>query len=841
MNKILYIIFLFLFLANFSTAQTVKIYGHIKDNNDIPLEFITIQYAEGKGTTTDKNGYYEFGCEVNIKKTINYSGIGYIPQTKIVTPKNDDSEIKIDIVMEEDNKMLDNIDIIVKRSEDWSMTVIDKKNIGLVPSASGNTIIDLLKTNIGVASGNELSSQYNVRGGNFDENIVYINDIEIYRPFLVRSGQQEGLSFINSDLVANVDFSAGGFDAKYGDKMSSVLDIVYKKPHQNAASLSVSLLGATAHAETVSNDRKWTFISGIRYKKSKYILNSLQVDGNYNPQFFDFQNYVTYNPNKKIEIGLLTNIADNKFIFEPTEEEASFGTFQQALKLSVFYQGQEQDKFTTYFGACNVNYKINNKLTTRFTTSAFLTNEVETYDIYGAYRLNELNNQIGSDELGDSTMNLGFGSYLEHARNYLQAKVINIDNSGTYFYGKHKLLWGVKWQHENIIDRISEWEYIDSAGFSINSENRYNPEYVTLNYSVRANNNISSNRVSAFIQNIYKFDLNGNFVQLTSGLRATFWDFNNQLNISPRAALQIRPQFNEDLKIRIATGVYYQPPFYREMRKYDGTIFYDCKAQQSTHLVVGTNYTFLAWGRPFEFITEIYYKFLNKIIPYELDNVKIRYYADQTARGYARGLDMKVHGEFVESVDSWISVSLMQTKEDIVDDFYWQYLDEKGKITYNRAEAMDSLINYPSFIPRPTDQIFNVGLFFQDYVPGNKNFKVHLSFIFNSPVPYGPPNTARYNATLRSYPAYLRTDIGFSVMLKNPDVYVPVGNPMRIFKSIWLSGEVLNLLKVRNTVSYSWITVVPNTSNPVPMEYSKFPVPNKLTGRIINVRLILNF
>ena len=718
---------------------------------------------------------------------------------------------------------------------------IDPRYLKVLPDISGNSVETLVKMQMGVSSGNEMSSQYNVRGGNFDENLIYINDIQVYRPFLVRSGQQEGLSVINPNLVSGIEFSAGGFDAKYGDKMSSVLDITYKKPTEFGASISGSFLGGTGHIEGISKDKKFTHISGVRYKQSRYFLNSLEVKGDYQPVFADFQTYLTYTVNKKIEFSFLGNYGQNKYKFMPSDSEQAFGTLQEAYGLYIDYEGMELDKYTTYFGAFTTKYRPNENLMLKFIASSFHTQESETYDIHGRYSLYQLNNELGSESVGDTVMNLGIGEYIEHARNYLTASVINFSHNGYLKTPQNYFLWGIRYQKEIISDKIHEWKMIDSAGYSINHFYANDNNMLILDETTFAQNSLNTNRYSGFFQDKYTFDLDSVGLEITAGIRTSYWDYNKDFLFSPRFSIVLNPNWKRDIKFRFATGIYYQSPFYREIRNFSGNLVPDSKAQRSIHFVLGAYYDFRMWNRPFKFTTEIYFKKLDNLIPYEIDNLRIRYYAEQRAKGYATGIDMKIFGEFVPGVDSWMSLSIMQTKEDVIGDFYYEYYDIDTNRIFNRRDAVDSTLITPGYIPRPSDRFITIGIFFQDYIPGHKNFKVTLGFYFSTPFPHGPPQTERYSDTLRSFPVYLRADLAASVLLKKEERTFKKGNPLNAFKTIWLSFEAFNLLGVENTASYSWIRLVPNTSNPFPLQYSQLAVANKLTGRLLNLKLTCRF
>ncbi len=838
LKKIAFLNIIFLILISTNVfSQNVLLYGKITDTLGNPQNMVQINVAKTQNITlSDNEGYYELTIPSNKISRIDYSFTGYKTYSIRINPQPSEKRVERNIVILSSDHLITEIHIIGKNTN-LGTEKINIKHLTVLPDISGNSVEGLVKTMMGVSSNSELSSQYNVRGGNFDENLIYINDIQIYRPFLVRSGQQEGLSFINPNLVSDINFSAGGFDSKYGDKMSSVLDISYKKPKEFAASISGSFLGGTAHIEGLSKNKKFSHISGIRYKQSQYFLNTLEVEGDYKPVFADFQTFLTYKVTPKLDIEFLGNVAQNKYIFTPKFSEQSFGTFQEAYGLSIYYDGIEEDKYNSYFGAFSTKYRPNTNLILKLTTSTFHTQEQETFDIHGAYSLNQLNNDLGSDDLGDSTLNLGVGQFLQHARNYLDATIVNISHNGYWKKDNNYLVWGARYQQEFINDKISEWEMVDSAGYSINRDFNYPLEVVVLDRAVLASNSMQTQRFSAFLQNT--FTTNNEKFKLTGGIRASYWDYNNDLLISPRFSVQYFPDWIADIQFRFASGIYYQSPFYREIRDFDGSLVADSKAQRSIHFVLGGYYNFQIWSRPFQFSAEVYYKKLDDLIPYELDNVRISYYANQRANGYAMGFDSKIFGEFVPGVDSWISLSIMQTKEDVVGDYYYQYYKDTLQI-FTPYQATDSVLVKPGFIPRPSDQLISVGMFFQDYVPGNKNFKASLGFFFGTPIPYGPPQTQRWRATHRSFPVYMRADLGFSLLLKGEEKKFN-STFMNSFKTVWLSFEAFNILGVKNTINYSWIRVVPNSTNPSPFSYSQVAVANHLTGRLINLKLTLNF
>ncbi|NQU51318.1 MAG: TonB-dependent receptor, partial [Bacteroidetes bacterium] len=632
-------------------------------------------------------------------------------------------------------------------------------------------------------------------------NLVYVNDIEIYRPFLIRSGQQEGLSFINSDMVSTIDFSAGGFNAKYGDKMSSVLDIKYKKPSDFRGSASVSLLGASAHFEDVALKGKLAHISGLRYKTNQYLLGSLDEQGEYNPKFLDFQTYITYQVSDKFDISFLGNVAQNQYKFVPETRETTFGTWDAPLNTKIYFSGQEVDDFQTYTGAFSANFHPNANLNLKLIASTYYAKEKETYDILGQYYLNELERNMSSEEFGDSVLNLGTGSFLNHARNNLDALVYSFSHKGAYNSDNHLINWGIKFQHEEIKDKINEWVFRDSTGYSI----PYSDSEVSLFYDLNSKSSISSNRFSGFIQDVWNTSVSSGDLYVTGGVRFNYWDFNNELLISPRATLSYYPDWESKMSFRLSVGMYHQSPFFKELKFTDGTLDFNTKAQRSYQIVAGTDLIFTAWNRPFRITSEAYYKHMNRLIPYQIDNVRIRYLPEQEAVGYATGIDMKVNGEFVSGVQSWASLSFMQTKENIVNDGHGS-------------------------IPRPTDQLVNFSLFFQDYLPGNPSYRMSLSGFYGSRLPTGPPNGARYQDVFRM-PPYRRIDLGFSKVL------VSAANPvnrnlLRHINDMWISLEVFNLLDINNTISYFWVSSI---------QGDQFAVPNYLTGRKLNLKLTVRF
>ena len=656
-----------------------------------------------------------------------------------------------------------------------------------------------------------------MRGGNFDENLVYVNGIEVYRPFLVRSGQQEGLSFVNTDMVGSILFSAGGFAAKYGDKMSSVLDITYKRPRENAASLQLSMLGGSAHVEGTNKNGRLSYLIGARHKTNKYLFSAMDTEADYTPEFYDLQTFINYELNTDWQISFLGNISKNQYTMVPKNRDTDFGTINEALKLKIYFEGQEVDKYETYFGALSTTYQPNTELNLQFTTSAFQTFEQENFDILGEYWLYQLENNLGSDEFGDVAFDRGVGKYINHARNSLSARVLNFSHRGNYNKEAIKVDWGFRMQKEEIEDKISEWNLIDSAFFNFPHPDDSiglpsNPDQqIVMSELLKTQINLSSYRNSGYMQ--VSKDI-GNLT-LNAGTRGSYWTYNEELLLSPRASLAYAPIWEKDVVFRAATGIYYQSPFYRELRTPEGTLNHNIKAQKSTHYVLGTDYLFYKWGRPFKWITEVYYKDLENLIPYKVDNVRIQYLANDLSNGYAAGIDIKVNGEFVPGAESWASLSVMKTEEDIVGD---TKTDENG----NTVDV--------GYIARPTDQRVNFSMFFQDYIPNKPNYKMHLNLVYGTGLPFGPPDGEKHQDVLR-IPNYRRVDIGFSAVLKAAEKKSKL-KWLNAFNSIWVSAEVFNLLDINNTVSYLWVADVSGR---------QYAVPNYLTARQLNAKLILSF
>ncbi len=828
------LVIILLFVSRLAGAQEALVTGKIVDEYKNPIERANIIIVgTNKGTITLSDGSYKIQIPAKDSIMIAYSLLGMrtTKRTFFLAPSQKAVEnIQMQPIAIELNP---DFEIVGERDRTTPMNKIETRYLAELPTASGN-FEGILFSEASVSSNNELSSQYSVRGGSFDENLIYVNDIQIFRPFLIRSGQQEGLSFVNSDLVEAVEFSAGGFEARYGDKMSSVLDITYKKPKEFGASISGSLLGGSLHIEDGSKNHRFRQIHGIRYKTNRYVLNSLDVGGDYNPSFIDYQTYFTYDVTDVFEISFLGNIAQNKYLFTPETRQTDFGNINSGLRLTVFFDGQEVDAYTTFMGAFSAHYRPRPNLSLKFNSSLFRSQEEETFDILGQYWLDELERDLSSEDFGDVAFNRGVGSFLDHGRNELNALIYNIEHKGKFYEDAHTFLWGLKFQQERVSDKLSEWTMIDSAGYSVPQFPR---DEIQLSEVYKADTSIISERLMGYAQINKEWELKDtSMIYLTGGARFNYWTFNEELIFSPRLTVSWQPNWKQDFIFKAAWGFYHQPAFYREMRDLRGNINPAIKAQQSIHYVVGSDYQFEGWGgRKFKLTNELYYKQLDNLIPYEIDNVRIRYYASNNSRGYAMGFETKIHGQFVRDVDSWASIGIMKIEEDILDDYYIEYHDANGnKINPSfdgTANITDTVRFEPGYIPRPTDQRVNFGLFFQDYIPKHPNYKMHLNLLYGTGLPTGPPSFERFKDTLR-IPPYRRVDIGFSFLLLDEKKELKPQNPLRVFKSIWVSAEVFNLLQINNTISYLWIKDVTGR---------QYAVPNYLTSRRINLKLVAKF
>lgn len=859
-----------LFLSFGSYAQNCSIKGRVMDDDGAPVEAVSVvEKATGKRTSTNAKG--EFTLEISCNGAlVDLIHPAYTTRTikvkKIEGTVTDLGTFRLgDYVLDE---------YVHEGNREGTTPLVPKIDLFHIPTPK-NSVEDLIKTLPGVRSNNEMSSTYNVRGGNFEENLIYVNDIEIYRPFLVRAGQQEGLSFINPDMVQDIYFSSGGFEARYDDRLSSVLSVKYRRPTEFRGSVSGGIMGYAAELEGMSKNHRFTWMVASRYQANGYILRTLDTKGDYRPRFNDFQILLGYDITDKLNVSWLSYFARNNYRMVPQTRQTDFGTINQALRLTVYYEGQEVNLFQTLAQGLTFTYHPNRKTTIKWVNSWFRNDEQENYDVIGAYQLGDVERDPGKPNFGEVSFVRGTGGMIEHARNRLLS---NIANTKFLFEKRYKndslknatFNGGIKYQYQIFDDKLSEWNMLDSAGFSIPQKPS---DQIVLNYVLKAKANLQSNLGAAFIQNTWNWqkkdkivkDLEGEHIQkdttckgdtcftsissfrLVLGLRANYLDMNNEFNIGPRIALQYVPSWFHTTKkglikrrniiLRLAGGMYSQPPLYRELRALDGTVNTSVKAQQSIHGIVGADWFFTMWGRTFKYSVESYYKYLTNIVPYEVDNVRLRYYGNNLAKGYAVGVDMKINGEFIKGIESWATVSLLQTREDLNNDSYTENYNSYGEKIIPGYTLNDSIVSsktfYPGYIPRPTDQTLSFSLFFQDEMPKLEQFKAHVNLLFASGVPFGPPDNIRYRDTLRG-PLYRRVDIGFSYELfHNKKKYEdrPKSLGAKIDKA-FITLEVFNLLGISNTISYNWIQDASGL---------KYAVPNYLTGRRFNLKLVVKF
>lgn len=812
-------------------SQTAIISGTIKDEDGIGLPDIQIAVLEDGSifTTTNQNGKYSLIVPADKNITLSIYNISYKQINQKYNLKEGEKTTYSPVLIAKNT--IGEVDV-VSENRSAEVTRIDPKNIFYIPSPSGN-IEDIIKTQIGVSSNNELSSGYSVRGGNFDENLVYVNDIEVYRPFLARSGQQEGLSFANPDMVSNINFSAGGFEAKYGDKMSSVLDITYKKPLKFAGTASGSFLGGSMHLQGVSKNRILAWSIGSRYKSNAYLLKSMDTKGEYRPRFYDVQTFLTFTFNEKWSIEVLGNIANNQYLVIPANRETSFGTVNNAVKLSIYFDGRELTQYNTMMGGLSTIFKPNSKTKLKLITSAYNAKEEENYTVQGQYFIDQLEADFGKDNFGQVAFNRGIGTFLNNGRNRIDATVFNIEHKGTRIINaNNEIVWGARLQHEVINDKLSEWRTIDSAGYV----SPYNPNEINLLDVVKTKINLESNRLQGYVQYVYSKQLkDSSILTATSGVRANYWDYNKQTVLSPRITLSYKPNWKRDIVLKASWGYYYQPPFYREMRGFDGKLNPNIKAQQSVHYLLSGDYNLKIWKRPFKIILAGYYKELKDLIPYEIDNTRIRYFAKNNSVGYTTGADLRINGDFIKGIESWATIGFLKTMENLTDDRKVTYFNSDGDTIVNgytfNAKAVDSSVVNPGYIPRPTDQRITFGLFFQDYLPKLPSCKMYLNMQFGTGLPFGPPGHERWKQIFRM-PPYRRVDIGFAYQIIKEERPLPKHNPFHFCKAMFLSVEIFNLLQVNNTVSYTWITDVTNR---------QYAVPNYLTRRTLNIKLQVKF
>lgn len=803
MNRFSVILFqiIFLVLALPAFADNVKISGRVRDNLDKPIEFATVRIAGTSiGTNTDLEGKYLLTIAQRDTIEIVFSCIGFKTVShKLIEPKGD---LTLNVKLYPDNVQLEEVEVLGFRSNINGMQSFDTEAFKLSPDVSGGSVEAMLTTMPGVNSSNELSSQYSVRGGSFDENSVYINGVEIYRPQLVRSGQQEGLSIINPDLVGNIKFSSGGFPARYADKMSSALDITYKEPEAFEASLSLSLMGGSLSIG--SNVGKFSQLHGVRFKKNNSLLSSLETRGEYDPMYFDYQTNMTLKATEKFSINLLGNISINNFKFQPTDRETSFGTIEDIKHFKVYFDGKEDDKFHTFFGSLLFKYKHTRATSFDFQLAGFLTDEFVSYDVSGEYWLDAAGSS-GPEGIGGE---LGVGKYMEHSRNRLRASVLTAAFNGTTVAGKNHITYGLSFSNQKFRDRTKEWEWRDSAGYSLPT----GPDGVHLIYNLSSRQDIQTNRFAIYAEDALYLETNKAFLTLNAGIRASYWDFNKEFLVSPRVNLNITPANNIGWTFRFATGIYYQSPFYKEYRQTvidelgNGNVFLNrnIKSPRSIQIVLGTDYTFRALNRPFKITGEAYYKNIHNFISYEYDNLKVNYSGVNNSNGYIMGVDFKLFGQFVPGSDSWLSFSLMKTEQNL-----------NGKK-----------------VPLPSDQRYSVGLYFTDYFPKFPKLKFSLRGIFADGLTITPPRVTRDQAYFRT-PAYKRVDIGVTYMIVDGiKEGIVKRNFLNHFKRLSIGVDLFNLFDIANVSSYYWVTDVNNI---------QYAVPNYLTRRQINIRLSAEF
>ena len=813
-----YVSVFFLFLASLNlSAQTARIRGVILDKNNQPVENVNVSCLNVI-SQSNSNGFYDLKVPENQKVKVIFTHVS-LKKISMSFTFNANEQKEFNPVMSDQEEQMGEIIVSANnRRIIQGVTAIEPEIIRKIPGANAG-IENILKSLPGVNSNNELSTQYAVRGGNYDENLVYVNEIEVYRPFLIRSGQQEGLSFTNTDLVQNVDFSAGGFQAKFGDKLSSVLNITYRKPIQFGASLEASFLGGSIAFDAVSKDKKWSAVTGIRYRNNSLLVNSQETQTNFTPSFADFQTNINYQSSARWQWSFLGNISQNKYQYQPLTRQTNFGTIDNPLALTVFYQGQEKDKYDTYFGAIKTTFNVSDNFTLKFIGSAFHTLEQEYFDIFAQYRLGEVDANIGSETFGEVSFTRGIGSQLNHARNDLDALIVNTEIKGFHDWKESQIEWGAKYTRESIRDRVIEWEVIDSAGFSLNppildfikNDQPYSPYTGPLvpYQNIRATNFNTINRFSGYGQWSLKSLIGSSEVWYNAGVRLHNWEVlgadtatRSQTTFSPRAQFAIKPNWDKDMLFRFSGGLYHQPPFYRELRDAAGIVQPNTKAQQSIHLVVSNDFSFKMWSRPFKLVSELYYKSLTNVNTYTIDNVRLRYAANNDATAFAQGLDLRLNGEFVPGTESWISFGYLKTEENS---------DNRG------------------FIARPTDQRLKFALLFQDYMPNIPSIKLYLNLVYNTGLPGGSPSYTDPYLYQNRLNDYRRVDVGFSkVFIDNTSGEIK-NKLFKDFQELAVGLEIFNLFNNQNAITNTWVRDV----------YSKnqYAIPNYMTTRVFNIKL----
>lgn len=844
LTKILHPLFFLFALLAVSPLQgqnSGKVYGKVLDTNDIPLQSVHI-YIKGNpavGSLSNEAGRFELSIEADKELLLVVSSLGYIPQ-EIPVKVSPEKRLQLTVVMHPSNTQLPEFSVSERYTPNTGVEYINPKPVAHLPSIN-SSIEGLIKSaGLGVTSHNELSSQYNVRGGNYDENLIYLNGIEVYRPFLIRSGQQEGLSFINPDMVSAVRFSSGGFDASYGDKMSSVLDVKYKTPIAFGGSVYASLLGGGAHLEGASKNQKFSYLAGLRYHSNAYLIRKLQTKGHYNPNFTDLQLLLNYKANARWSFRLFGNYARNSYHLIPVSSEQTYGTINSTKRLRVYFDGQEVDAYQTVFASLQSTFSPDEANNFRFNLAFFNSTEKETFDIEGQYFISEVNNDFGSEELGQDISPRAVGSDLHHGRNFLLANLFHGEVQATHLLKSNTLTWGIKAQGEFIDDQLNEWRLHDSTYYTLpfipttpgDSVDLDNPARdLLINDYLYSDNYIQSFRLSGFVQDSWHFGDSVHRFTLSGGLRFSYWTFNRELIATPRLRLSYQPDIKADISFYTAIGMYYQPPFYKEMRRPDGSINTDIQSQKSYHLILGTDYLFKIARFPFKLSGEVYYKYLDDLITYTVDNVRIIYSGENDAVGYAVGIDAKLSGEIVPGLESWLAFSLMKSMEDIKGDYFTVFLDSNHQPTFDPAARASDTTIYPGYIPRLTDQRFTVNLFFQDKVPKLPMLKAHINLIYSTPLIYSIPGYSRGQFAFRGN-AYFRADLGLSWQFINDASFANPNNPLRVFKAAFLSFEIFNVFNYYNTISYTFVKDISGETH---------RVPNYLTPRIYNAKLRVEF
>ena len=818
-----------------ATAQTkfATITGTVVDENEAPLKNVSVVIlGKNSGIITAENGTFSLKVPAQKSLALIFSYTGFAEQQKNFFLSNDETEIIL-IQLKQNGKTLDAVTVgNEKERKETGLIKINPRNAIINPSTVGG-VEGLIKTLVG--SNNELTSQYNVRGGSYDENLIYINDFEIYRPYLVSSGQQEGLSMINPDMTKNVNFYTGGFQSKYGDKMSSVLDIQYKKPDSFGGTAYVSLLEQGLQLEGASKNKKFSYLTGVRNKSNRNLLSNQPTAGAYIPSASDAQGFLSYTISPKLQIELLGIISTSRFTFFPESVKKTTSVFSPFftanLGLDVFFEGQEKDSYTSSLIGLSLLQSINKKTKFKWMLSRFKNSENENLDIGAAYLFGDRDFDNSSPTFGQITNPLGAGYYQNYARNQLNIETYNASHKGSYDAKNNFIQWGLSAEQTNIKDKLAQFEYRDSAGYSL----PYVPGSLSIYNVQNSVADLSIQKYSGYLQNNIRLSKRNSDITLQAGVRFNYNSLNQEFLVSPRAQISWKPLGSKDIVFKAAAGVYNQPPFYRELRRNDGTVNENIKAQKSKQFVAGMDYNFKGTGnRILRLTTEAYYKQMTAVVPYDIDNVKIRYLGSNNAKAYATGIEFRLFGELVKGAESWLSVGLMRTKENLNNDFYYNYKNSAGEIINSQTidqTVKDSVKNDVGYVRRPTDRLITVGLYLEDYLPTNKNFKVHLNAIYGSNMSYNIPGSVKYRNGL-IIPAYIRVDMGFSALLLSEKSVRRSHSPFRKFENIWASLEVFNLINRENTISFQLIKDFSNTV---------YALPNRLTPRLINLKIVGKF